>query len=55
MALVKYSAKLSPHHELNVTAHDVELVLHGELAIQVQQDKGDPRETHSGAVKDAAP
>lgn len=43
------------YHELNVTAHDVELVLHGELAIEVQQNKCHPWETHSGAGEDAAP
>lgn len=43
------------YHELDVTAHDVELVLHGELAIEVQQNKGHPRETHSRAGQDAAP
>lgn len=43
------------YHQLNVTAHDVELVLHGELAIEVQQNKCHPWETHSGAGEDAAP
>ena len=43
------------YHELDVAAHDVELVLHGELAIEVQQNEGHPGETHSGAGQDAAP
>lgn len=43
------------YHELDVTAHDIELVLHGELAIEVQQNKGHPGETHSRAGQDAAP
>lgn len=43
------------YHELNVTAHDIELVLHGELAIEVQQNKGHPGETHGRAGQDAAP
>lgn len=44
-----------PYHELNVTAHDKELVLHGQLPVQVQQNEGHPRETHGGAGQDAAP
>lgn len=43
------------YHELDVIAHDIELVLHGELAVEVQQDKGHPWETHSRAGQDAAP
>lgn len=43
------------YHELDVTAYDIELVLHRELAIEVQQNKGHPRETHSRAGQDAAP
>lgn len=43
------------YHELNVTAHDIELVLHGELPIEVQQNKSHPWETHSRAGQDAAP
>lgn len=43
------------YHELNVTAHNVELVLHGQLPVEVQQNKGDPRETNRGAGQDAAP
>lgn len=43
------------YHELNVTAHDVELVLHGELAIEVQQNKRHSWETDSRAGEDAAP
>lgn len=43
------------YHELNVAAHDIELVLHGELAVEVQQNKGHPRETDSRACQDATP
>lgn len=43
------------YHELDVAAHDVELVLHGEFAVEVQQDKGDPRQAHGRAGQDAAP
>lgn len=43
------------YHEFDVTADDVKLVFHGELTIQVQEDKGNPRETHSRAGQDAAP
>lgn len=43
------------YHELDVTAHDIELVLHGELAIEVQQNEGHPGETHSRAGENAAP
>ena len=43
------------YHELDVAADDIELVFHGEFAIEVQQNKGDPGETHSGAGQDAAP
>lgn len=43
------------YHELNVTAHDEELVLHGELPVEVQQNEGDPRESHRRAGQDAAP
>lgn len=43
------------YHELDVTADDVELVLHGELAVEVQQNEGHPGEAHRGAGQDAAP
>lgn len=43
------------YHQLDVVAHDVELVLHGELAVEVQQNEGHPGETHGGAGQDAAP
>lgn len=43
------------YHELYVIAHDIELVLHGELAVEVQQNKGHAWETHSRAGQDTTP
>lgn len=43
------------YHELDVTTHDIKLVLHGELTVEVQKYKGYPGETHRGAGQDAAP
>lgn len=43
------------HHQFDVAADDVQLVLHGQLAVEMQEDEADGRQSHRAAGQDAPP